>query len=438
MSRQAVLGVDLGTSGVKVLAADEAGGVLGRGSAGYRVRVPAPGQAETDPEDWWTATRSAVREALARAGEVAVTGLALAGQMHGVVLADERGAPLRPAILWLDQRATAEAAGYADLPRGVTEVIANLPSAGMAGPILAWLATHEPHTLRACWWALQPKDWLRLQLTGSAATDPTDASGTLLFDLERDAWADDLVKLLGVPREVLPPVRACTQTAGALLPLPATDLGLPPGIPVTVGAADTAAALYAARLQPGDAMLTLGSGAQWAVGGGPPNVPSVDPGRSLTNRYRAVGDGCYLLAPVQNAGVTLDWVRTMLGASWDELYATAARPKRPDAPVFRPYLTPERWNPGAAGSWSGLTLAHNRDDLLRSALDGVAALLRERLEDLRDAGHAPHRVILGGGGTTHPAWRTLLAETLDLPVTPAPAAWLTATGAALLAAANRS
>jgi xylulokinase len=335
---------------------------------------------------------------------------------------------LRPAILWLDQRAAAEAASYADLPPEYTAVLGNRPSPGMAGPLLCWLMTHEPCTVRAAWWALQPKDWLRLRLTGQAATDPTDASGTLLFDLARNAWADPLVEKLGVPREKLPPVRDSAGLAGSLLPGPAADLGLRPGIPVAVGAADTAAALFAAGLRADEAMLNLGSGGQWVV--------LEDKFRPVdtTNLYRAVGGGYYRLAPVQNVGVTLDWVRDLLGATWEELYDTASRPRRPDAPRFDPYLSPERWNPGAAGAWTGLTLAHEREDLMRSALDGVAGLLRQRLDDLRAAGHAPRRAILGGGGTTSPAWRALLAQTLDLPLRDAPASWLTPAGAARLAA----
>jgi xylulokinase len=136
-------------------------------------------------------------------------------------------------------------------------------------------------------------------------------------------------------------------------------------------------------------------------------------------------------------GVTLDWVRNLLGATWEEFYDTAARPRRPDAPLFDPYLSPERWNPAAVGAWTGLTLAHEREDLMRSALDAVAGLLRQRLDDLRAAGHAPQRVILGGGGTTSPAWRALLAQTLDLPIRDASTKWLTPTGAVRLAAALR-
>jgi xylulokinase len=127
-------------------------------------------------------------------------------------------------------------------------------------------------------------------------------------------------------------------------------------------------------------------------------------------------------------------VRNLLGATWEELYDTAARPPRADAPRFDPYLSPERWNPAATGAWTGLALAHEREDLMRSALDGVAGLLRQRLDDLRAEGHAPLRVILGGGGTTNRAWRALLAEALGLPLRAAPATWLTPTGAARLAA----
>jgi xylulokinase len=436
--RQAVLGIDLGTSGVKALVAGADGGVLGRGMAGYPVRVPSWGRAETAPGDWWLATRAAVRAALAEADRVTVTAMAVAGQMHGVVLVDDRGAPLRQAILWLDQRAAAEAATYEELPCEYTAVLGNRPSPGMAGPLLSWLMTHEPYTVRAAWWVLQPKDWLRLRLTGQAATDPTDASGTLLFDLARNAWADHLIEKLGLPREKLPPVRGSADPGGHLLRGPAADLGLPAGIPVAVGAADTAAALFAAGLKADEAMLNLGSGGQWVVreDGFRPAGAAVPAG--TTNLYRAVGDGYYRLAPVQNVGVTLDWVRNLVGATWDELYDTASRPRRPDAPRFDPYLSPERWNPGATGAWTGLTLAHEREDLMRSALDGVAGLLRERLDDLRAAGHAPRRVILGGGGTANPVWRELLAQALGLPLREAVTTWLTPTGAARLAAGQES
>jgi xylulokinase len=428
--RQAVLGIDLGTSQVKALVMTPDGEIPGRGRAGYRVVSPGEGLAETDPAEWWRATVAAVREALADAGaDIEVAAAGVDGQMHGVVLADADGTAVRPGILWLDRRAEAEAARYGELPAELTRPLGNQASAGMAGPMLSWLAAHEPDVLRRARWALQPKDWLRMRLTGLAATDPTDASGTLLFDLARGVWADGVIAALGLPAGKLPPVLRATEVAGQLLPGPASELGLTPGIPVATGAADTAAALHAADLDAGWALLTVGTGGQWMV-----------PEREFrpvpnTNLFRSVGGGFYRLAPVQNAGVALDWVRGVLGVSWQQLYDTAARPWRADTPVFLPYLARERWDPATAGAWEGLSLGHDRDDLVRGALEGVAFLLRKRLDDLRAAGHQPDAVLLGGGGATHPAWRQLLADVLALPLHPGDTSWLSAAGAARVAAA---
>jgi xylulokinase len=433
--RQAVLGIDLGTSQVKTLVMTPDGEILGRGRAGYRVVSPGEGLAETDPAEWWRATTAAVREALAGASaDIEVAAVGVDGQMHGVVLADADGAAVRPGILWLDRRAEAEAARYGELPAELTRPLGNQASAGMAGPMLGWLAAHEVDALRAARWALQPKDWVRMRLTGLAATDPTDASGTLLFDLARGVWADGVIAALGLPAEKLPPVLRATQVAGQLLPGPASELGLTPGSPVAVGAADTAAALYAADLGEDDgregwALLTVGTGGQWMVPEG-----EFRPAAG-TNLFAAVGGGFYRLAPVQNAGVALDWVRAVLGVSWQQLYDTARRPWRADTPVFLPYLARERWDPATAGAWEGLSLGHERDDLLRGALEGVAFLLWRRLDDLRAAGHQPEAVLLGGGGATHPAWRQLLADVLALPLHPGDTSWLSAAGAARVAAA---
>jgi len=377
------------------------GRVLGRGRATYPIDVPADGHAETDPEAWWRAAGTAVRQALAEAGNADVTAIALAGQMHGVVLAGHDGLPGRPAILWLDRRAAAEAAAYAELPQRLTAPLGNQPSPGMAGPILCWLTKHESRVTHQARWALQPKDWLRMRLTGQADKLP----------------------------EILDPA----TIAGRLLGAPAADLGLPPGIPVATGAADTAAALYAVMADRDnskrpEALLTLGTGGQWII------PESGFRPAAATNLFRAVGGGYYRLAPAQNVGSTLDWVRGTLGVEWQDLYDTAARPWRAGTPVFLPYLTAERFAGPAHGGWAGLTLAHQKTDLARAALEGVAFLLNDRLEDLRAAGHRPASVILGGGGTRHPAWRQLLADVLGLPLRPAPTSWLSPAGAALIAA----
>jgi xylulokinase len=430
----AVLGLDLGTSQVKALLCASDGAILGQGAAGYQVSTPRPGWAEADAGHWWHATRTAVRSALG-AVPAEVAALAIVGQMHGLILWAERSGLLRPPIIWLDRRATAEVADYQRLPAGLRARLGNAPSAGMTGPLLLWLSRHEPAAYRQARWMLQPKDWLRLRLTGQAATDPTDACGTLLFDLARGAWATGVARALGLRTDLLPPIRPPAEIAGTLQPAAAQWLGLPPGLPVATGAADTAASLLAARLPAAGqwGLLTLGTGGQLIV-----PVPADSGGADLsgtTNLFRSVDGGTYRLAGAQNVGVTLDWVRRTLGASWDELYGTAARPWRADTPVFLPQLAGERWDDrGSGGAWIGLILAHQRDDLMRAALEGVAFLLRGQLDDMRAAGCAPARIRLAGGGTRHPAWRQLLADALVVPLYPAGAGWLTARGAALIAA----
>jgi xylulokinase len=466
-----VLGLDLGTSQVKALLCAPDGTALGRGRAGYQVAAPRPGWAEADPEDWWQATCAAVRAAVGPT-PAEVAGLAVAGQMHGLILSTERAVVLRPAITWLDRRAEAEAEDYQRLPEDLRAPLGNAPSPGMAGPILLWLSRHEPGVYRQARWMLQPKDWLRLRLTGpgaGAATDPTDASGTLLFDLAHGAWATGTARALGLRTDLLPAICPPAGIAGPLHPAAAEQLGLRPGLPVAIGAADTAASLLAARLPPGRGLLTLGTGGQLIVPLSPnpnPDIPFSDnpsrdnpsrdnPSRDNPSRdnpspdnpgsgspgpefnlFRSADGGTYRLAAAQNVGVTLDWVRRTLDVGWDELYATAARPWRADTPVFVPYLAGERWDHrGTGGAWTGLTLAHQREDLLRAALEGVAFLLRGKLDDLRAQGPpSPATLQLAGGGSRPPAWRQLLADALAVPLYPAGTGWLTARGAAQLAA----
>jgi xylulokinase len=430
-----VLGIDLGTSQAKAMLCAPDGTVLGRGRAGYDISTPRAGWAQTDPAHWWRAVLGAVLDAVRAAGPAEVSAIAVTGQMHGVVLISERSVVLRPAILWLDRRATEEAAEYSRLPARLTAVLGNAPRPGMAGPLLAWLARHEPGRYREARWQLQPKDWLRLRLTGEPASDPSDASGTLLYDLTRDAWGTEVVGALGLDPGLLPPVHRSADLAGSLLPEAARELGLPPGIPVAIGASDTAASLLAASLPgPEWALLTLGTGGQWIM---PCATAGPDPVADPSGRislFRAADGGLFRLGGVQNVGVALNWVRDVLGASWDDLYGSAAGSGSSCPPVFHPELVAER--PGerfSGGGWSGVTLAHTREDLMRAALTGVAGLLRQWLDDLRAVGSVPEKVMLGGGGSRHQAWRDLLAAELGLPLYPAATPWLTVRGAIMLA-----
>jgi xylulokinase len=429
----AILGIDLGTSSVKVIILDTEGRTLSMGKAEYEVMAPLPGWAESDPSEWWRATVSAVQAAVAQAPHARVTAIGLSGQMHGVVPTDKEGRPTRAALVWADTRAEAELKRYQALPAIMLERLANPLVPGMAGPLLCWLEHHEASSYQATCWALQPKDWLRLCLTDTVAADPSDASATLLYDLEADRWADDVIVALGLRRDLFAAISLSGGLAGTLTARAAETLGLSPGLPVATGAADTAAAaLGTGLLAPGPIQLTMGTGAQLVQ---LCSEPRADPTRH-THLYRAAdGANWYAMAAVQNAGLALDWVRRTLSASWDDVYKSAdAVAPGAEGLTFLPYLTKERLhhrNPYSSGAFLGMRIDHQREHLLHAALEGIACGIRVAFEALPGANEAT-ALRLAGGGSVHPAWRQMLADVLgrELVTVDAPAA--SGRGAALL------
>lgn len=365
------LGIDLGTQSVKVLLLSAAGQVVGKGSSSYPVFAAQPGWSESTPEAWWEGTIKAVGEAVGDfSAEVRAVGLS--GQMHGVVLSDRQGNALRPAILWADSRAVRELEHFRGLTDRERRELANPITVGMAGPTLLWLERHEPTVYKAARWALQPKDWLRTRLTGAVATDPSDASGTLLYNVAANRWAENVVAKLGLREGMLPEVAPSASVAGTLTRAAAEKLELPQGIPVAVGAADTAAAaLGSGLLHEGDGQLTVGSGAQLISL--TCNV-SGDPARGV-HLYRTAQGDLYVMAAIQNAGLALEWVLGVLGLTWDSTYELVRTvPPGCDGLIFLPYLTGERTphlNPEATGTWHGIKRFHSRAHLLRAALEGV-------------------------------------------------------------------
>jgi xylulokinase len=437
-----LLGLDLGTSSVKALLMAEDGDTIGEGSASYPVRSPRSGWAESSPEDWWNTVVEATQTAVGPHG-AEVGAIGLSGQMHGVVLADDRGRPLRPAILWADTRSAEQLATYRGLDEDARERLANPPAVGIAGPSLLWLRDHEPETYASARWALQPKDWLRLRLTGEAAAEPSDASATLLYDLLSDDWDYTVIEALGLRAGLLAPLVASAEVAGTLTREAAKLLGLRAELPVAAGAADTAAAMLGGGLlRPGLVQLTVGTGGQIVA---PKSAPEPDPHRR-THLYRAATpDLWYSMAAIQNAGLALEWARNTLGASWHDVYEEAfAVPPGAGGVVFLPYLSGERtprFDPDSRGAWVGLGLDHGRGHLLRAALEGVAFALREGLEALEEAGTVVPELRLAGGGTAEKPWQQLLADVLGRPLRVLPgavAAVASARGAALLAGSASS
>ncbi len=409
------LGIDLGTGSVKAVLLDAAGHELAGTSAPVRVSSPRAGWAESAPEDWWSSVRAAVHQLVETldSRQARVRAIGLSGQMHGVVLATASSQPLRPAILHLDRRAQGDLDAYRALPEQVRAVLANPLVPGMAGPLLHWLAANEPEVVSQAVWALQPKDWLRLRLVGTAGAEPSDASATLLFDLARGCWADAVIEGLGLPARLLPQIGQSGAVAGLLDAAAASELGLLPGTPVAFGCADTAAALVGTGLsETGPIQLTVGSAAQIVT---VRRTPDPDPGLRYHIFATAFPEQWYALAAVLVAGVAISWALTAFAATWDEAYeALAESPPGANGALFVPHLAGTRspsMNPSAGAGFVGIALHHTRADMLRAVFEGVAFSIAEAAATLPEFADAAV-LHLAGGGTLHAEWRQLLCDVL--------------------------
>jgi xylulokinase len=438
------LGIDLGTSSAKAVIIGAGGRVLAQASAAYGVTSARAGYAESEPEHWWNAVTGCVREAVQAAG-ARPSAIGLSGQMHGLVMASQEGRALRPALLWADSRATASLRAYRVLGPAALARLANPLAPGMTGPMLKWIAEHEPRIYAAARWALQPKDWIRARLTGEFHAEPSDASATMLYDLMGDGWDLEVVSALGLDANLLAPLLpSAGALAGHLTPEAAAGLGLPAGVPVAAGAADTAASALGSGVASspdastgdpggGDVQLTVGTGAQVIKALSVP-ASRADAGIHL---YRAATPaGWYNMGASTSAGLSLNWVREIMNATWEELYASAGHPGRADDPIFVPHLSGERTpysDPALRGSWTALSLADDRESLLRSALEGAAFAIRDALVALLGDDRPP-RVRLAGGGTLAAGWRQLLADVLGVALSAVDVPAASGRGAALLGA----
>jgi xylulokinase len=453
VSAVCTLGLDLGTSSAKAVVIDTAGQVLAQASAGYAVTSTMAGYAESDPAQWWTAVTACAREAVTAAGYAAgarPAAIGLSGQMHGLVMTSDDGAALRPALLWADSRATGSLRAYRRLGSQALARLANPLAPGMTGPMLMWIAEHEPRIYQDARWALPPKDWIRARLTGEFYAEPSDASATLLYDLMGDRWDLEVVSALGLNADLLAPLLPSAGVpAGHLTAEAGTELGLPAGTLVAAGAGDTAAAALGSGITGSgiagsgiagsgiaghrDIQLTIGTGAQVIR----PLVAPVSRADAGVNLYRsATPDGWYHMGATISAGISLNWVREIMNASWEELYASVVRPGQARDPIFVPHLSGERTpysDPALRGSWTSLSLADDRTSLLRSALEGTAFAIRDALDALLGE-HRPARLRLAGGGTLAAGWRQLLADVLGRPLYAVDVPAASGRGAALLGA----
>ncbi len=443
MTTPAILAIDLGTGSVKALVIDETCMVLATASASYPVSRPHDGWAEQDPDDWWNATVDAARRAIVSAGAVRVLALGLSGQMHGTVLLDRDFQPVRPAIIWEDRRSAAQVRTLTEA-LGASRLIAICGSpvaTGFQAATLAWLNEHEPASIARTAVVLLPADYIRYRLTGELATEPSDASSTLLFDIERRAWSPEMARAVGIELDQLPAVVPSTGISGSLTPEAAGLLGLPIGTPVAGGGADAPLAALAAGATSSDTLLlTISTGSQAIL---PAPQPVVDPKGRIHTWCNIAEPGAVLPAWYQ-MGATLASGRALRWLREDILATTAAQletsiqqvPPGSDGLLFLPYLNGERtphMDPDASGAFLGLKAQHGPDELTRSVMEGSVFALLDAFAVLRELGGAPERIVLAGGGARSRIWTQIVADIFELPVDPLEESEGSAMGAAIVA-----
>lgn len=447
-----LLGIDVGTSACKAVVLAEDGRVLGQGGAEYPLLQPRPTWAEQDPAAWWRACGEAVRAALADAGcrGEQIAGVGLTGQMHGAVLLDERDRVIRPALLWCDQRSAPEAAalGAAVGQERIIALVANPALPNFTATKLLWVRAHEPEHYARIRRVLLPKDHVRLMLTGTAASEVSDASGTLAFDVARRRWSAEMADVLGIPLEWWPEVGESPEVSARVSAAGAAATGLAPGTPVVGGAGDQAAgALGNGIAQPGLVSVTIGtSGVVFAA------TAEVrrDPGGRLHTFCHAVPGAWHVMGVTQAAGGSLQWwrnafadaERTVAAAAGEDAYELLCReaatvPAGSLGLVFLPYLMGERTphtDAAARGVFFGITPAHGRAHFARAILEGVSQSLRDCLDLIADLGCPVRELRLTGGGARSALWRQIQADVFARPLRAMRGAEGPALGAAILAA----
>jgi xylulokinase len=413
------LGIDLGTSSVKVLLIDADQAVIGSATSPLEVSRPHPGWSEQDPADWIAATETAVADLKAQkpAEFSAVKGIGLSGHMHGATLLDNRDQVLRPCILWNDTRSHAEAAAL-DTDWRFRHITGNIVFPGFTAPKLVWVKNNEPAIFDAVRWVLLPKDFLRLWLTGEHMSDMSDSAGTAWFDVAKRRWSADLLAVTELSEREMPNLVEGTDSAGVLRPDLAQRWGMGPGIVVAGGAGDNAAsACGMGTVQPGQAFASLGtSGVIFAANGS--YLPN--PQSAVHTFCHALPDAWHQMGVILSASDSLNWLSGITGKSAGELTAELGdRLKAPSGVMFLPYLSGERTPHNDAairGAFTGLGHESGQAILTQAVLEGVAFAFRDSLEALRAAGTQLSRVTAIGGGSRSRYWLQAIATALQLPV----------------------
>ena len=456
--QQALLGIDLGTTGVKAaLFAANDGHVLASAFVDYPLLHPQPGWAEQDPADWWQATITAIRTCLAGGisdglSPADIRGIGLSGQMHGVVLLDAEYKVLRPCIIWADQRSDAqcrwmtERVGAARL----IELVSNPALPGFSTPKALWVRDNEPDIFARAHIIILPKDYIRFRLTGVIAMEISDAAGTCLLDVKHGTWSREVLEAIEFDPALLPPVVPADAVCGTITSEVAFLTGLQAGTPVAGGGADNACgAVGNGVVQPGLALVSIGTSGVVLAHAASPQVDTSGPVPRVHTFNHAVPHAWYLMGVTQGAGLSLRWVRDNIGLPeralerWtgQDAYELLAKEAESvlagsDGLIFLPYLQGERTphlDAYARGGWIGLTASHDRRHLIRAVLEGVAFSLNDCFAIIREQGLQLTQMRATGGGAKSPFWRQIIADVLGVELVTTNATEGPAFGAALLA-----
>jgi xylulokinase len=416
------LGIDTSTTGSKALIIDERGEVIAVASSPHTLQTPRPLWSEQDPREWWEAVSVSIRSALEQAGIAGeeIGAIGLTGQMHGLVLLDEAGNVLRPAILWNDQRTQKQCDEiHARIGKEkFIQITGNVALTGFTAPKILWVQENEPEGYVNAKHVLLPKDYIRYKLTGEYAMDKADGAGTVLFDLKSRDWSDEVLSALDIPRAWMPRTFEGTEFTGYVTEDAAQRTGLSVGTPVAAGGGDQAAgAVGVGAVEPGIVGLTVGtSGVVFAT------TPSalIEPEGRLHAFCHAVPGLWHFMGVMLSAAGSLQWYRDTLAPniSFDELLKEAESiPAGSEGLQFLPYLSGERTphpDPLARGAFIGLTIRHHRAHMTRAVLEGVAFGLKDSFTLIQNAGLGEiTQVRASGGGTKGALWRQILASVLD-------------------------
>ncbi|MEN6481887.1 MAG: xylulokinase [Anaerolineaceae bacterium] len=436
------LGIDVSTTGSKTLLMDHTGTVIGTCSTPHSLSTPKPLWSEQNPQEWWHATVNSIQTLLKKTmiQSNAIAAIGLTGQMHGLVLLDEDGNVLRPAILWNDQRTQAQCDEIHQRigKERLIQITGNVALTGFTAPKILWVAQNEPEVYARVRQVLLPKDYIRYRLTGRYAMDKADGSGTILFEIKSRNWSPEILSALEIDPAWMPPTFEGPEFTGVVTAEAADLTGLLAGTPVAAGGGDQAAqAVGVGAVEPGIIGLTVGtSGVVFAT------TPTalIEPEGRLHAFCHAVPGRWHLMGVMLSAAGSLQWYRDTLApnVSFDELLKEAEdAPTGSEGLQFLPYLSGERTpypDPLARGALIGLTLRHTRAHMTRAVLEGVAFGLKDSFTLIQNAGLKEiTQVRASGGGTKGALWRQILASVLNTELITVNTSEGAAFGAALLA-----